>query len=85
MNWITTIIVDLDIGNNIKVGDHVECERGWERFNGNITSIQPNGISPNAIPCLTVEVHENDYIRKKVYKTITPQYIQKLNGKEFKL
>lgn len=86
MNWITTVIVDLDTGNHIKVGDNVTCQTARFSFSGKISKIYPG----NPQPLFEVEVdYSNEYVKstaidgKISHRDISLHNILTLNGKNF--
>lgn len=81
MKWITTVIVDLDTGTNIKIGDKVTGFDGRQEFSGEITHIEFNYREP----VLTIELdRKGEYIKgEPKYKNITTVYIQTLNNNPF--
>jgi hypothetical protein len=83
MNWITTVIVDLESGTNIKIGDKVTGESGREEFSGEITHIEFNFREP----VMTIELdRKDDYVKvEPKFRNITTIYIQTLNGKPFNI
>lgn len=87
MNWITTVIVDLDTGNHIKIGDNVTCQSSNFTFSGKISKIYPG----NPRPLFEVEVdYSNEYVKstnkldgKLSHRDVQLHNILTLNGKNF--